>query len=195
MNPTENKNEARSPATGPSRLRRILRWTEHLLAGVGLCFVVYHFAFELTAMTSDSMTPTLQGTAYENGDRILLEKVSGYFRSPRRWEIYFYYNNEGTPVAKRIVGLPGEKISIRHDRVCINGVELQLPKELQGIRYYGYGNLARGHEVDCGNGYFTLGDASVDSWDSRYTGPVSKKEFRGRVCCVLWPWRRMGFVN
>ena len=57
--------------------RKVLRWTEHLLAAIGLCFVVYHFGFEMTAMTSDSMAPTLQGTSYENGDRILLEKVTG----------------------------------------------------------------------------------------------------------------------
>src|SRR5690242_19966272 len=101
--------------------RRILRWIEHVLAGVGLCFIIYRFCFEMIVMTSDSMKPALQGTSYENGDRILVEKVTKHWRSPKRWEVYFMYDAEGTPVAKRIVGLPGEKVSVKDNQVRING--------------------------------------------------------------------------
>jgi signal peptidase I len=156
---------------------------------------VYHAGFEITAMTSDSMAPTLQGTEYENGDRILLEKISRHFRSPRRWEIYSFYNSDGIAVAKRIVALPGEKISIKGNRIYLNGIEIKLPQELQGITYYGYGNLADGREVDCGEGYFMLGDSSKDSYDSRFTGVVGKNALRGRAWCVVWPYARIGFVR
>lgn len=183
------------PGTKPSRARRIVRWTEHFLAIIGLCFIVYHLCFELTVMTSDSMAPTLNGTSYENGDRILLEKVSCRFRTPKRWEIYFYYDTDGNPVAKRVVGLPGERISIRTNGVCINGAPLTRPKALQPIRYYGYGSLANGREVDCGQGYFMLGDSSSDSYDSRYTGLVTKERFRGRVWCILSPRAHAGLVR
>jgi signal peptidase I len=173
----------------------MLRWGEHLFACIGVCFVLYHLAFESTVMTSDSMAPTLQGTSYENGDRILLEKVSGYFRAPRRWEIYFYYNSEGTPVAKRVVGLPGERISIRKNRIYINGTELEPPGQLREIKYYDYGELANGREVDCGHAYFMLGDASADSFDSRFTGLVMKNQFRGRAWLIAWPRAHFGFVR
>ena len=99
------------------------------------------------------------------------------------------------PVAKRVVGLPGEKISIRTNRIDINGAELPRPKELQGIKYYGYGNLDKGREVDCGRGYFMLGDASIDSYDSRYTGPVTRDAFRGRVWCIVLAAVHAGFVH
>ena len=183
---------------GPSKrplTRRCLRWTEHILAGIGLCFIVYHFTLELVVMTSESMAPTLLGTAYENGDRILLEKVSGWFRSPKRWEVYYYYDDEGNAVTKRIVGLPGEKISIKDRNVLINGVPLERPQGSSPIHYYAYGNLAKGQEVDCGRGYFMLGDASIDSMDSRYTGPVAGDRFRGRAWCILSPGGRRGFVH
>jgi len=58
---------------------------------------------------------------------------------------------------------------------------------------YAYGNLANGREVNCENGYFMLGDASIDSLDSRYTGVVTKDRFRGRVWCVVAPAERRGF--
>jgi signal peptidase I len=173
----------------------MIRWAEHLLATIGFCFIIYHFCFELTVMTSDSMAPTLKGTSYENGDRILLEKVSGRFRAPKRWEIYFYYDTDGTPVAKRVVGLPGERIAINTNGLCINGTPLSRPKGLEQVSYYGYGNLANGREVECGKGYFMLGDSTKDSYDSRFTGPVAKQRFRGRIWCIVSPRSHIGFVK
>lgn len=184
-----------TPEVKPTRVRRLLRWAEHLFATIGLCFVIYHFCFELTVMTSDSMAPALKGTSFENGDRILLEKFTAWFRAPKRWDIYFFYDTEGNPVAKRIVGLPGEKISITNYQVCVNGVPLPRPKELKPVKYYPYGSLANGREVDCGQEYFMLGDASIDSFDSRYTGLVNKERFRGRVWCIISPRAHAGFVK
>ena len=146
-------------------------------------------------MTSGSMSPTLKGTSYENGDRIVLEKVTGWFRSPKRWEIHFFYNDEGIPVTKRIVGLPGETISVKHERIYINGQEILLPPGLRHLKYLAEGNLAAGREVNCGKGFYVLGDDSGDSYDSRFTGPVTPERFRGRVWCIVWPKSRMGFVQ
>jgi signal peptidase I len=155
------------------------------MACVGICFVIYHCGFEFSVMTSDSMAPALKGTSYENGDRILLEKITGRLRAPKRWEMYFYYDTDGNPVAKRVVGLPGERISIRTNEVYINGKVLARPRELLPIKYFGYGSLANGRSVDCGKCYFMLGDSSRDSYDSRFTGVVARERFRGRVWRVL----------
>lgn len=141
------------------------------------------------------MSPALQGTSYMNGDRVLMEKVTGWFRPPRRWEIYFFYNSEGTSVAKRIVGLPGEKIAVRNNRIFINGAEIPPPETLRANKYYAVGSLTDGKEVDCGQNYFTMGDDSQDSYDSRFLGPVERTDFRGRAWLILWPWSRAGFVK
>jgi signal peptidase I len=173
---------------------RLLRWAEHLLACIGLCFLIYTFCFESIVMTSESMAPTLQGTSYQNGDRILVEKVTKNLRKPKRWEIYFLYDAEGTPVAKRIVGLPGEKVSVKNNKICINGTPVEPPQALQTLKYYAMGNLSRGREVECGSGFFVLGDDSKDSYDSRYLGPVSATQLRGRVWCIVWPPSHYGFL-
>ena len=186
---------APAPATRRFTVRKSLRWAERVLALVGLCFIIYRLGFEVMVMTSDSMSPTLRGNAYDNGDRILVEKVTGWFRRPHRWEIYFFYDAEGTPVAKRIVGLPGEKISIRQQRIYINGSEIQPPERLRFLKFYPFGNLLGGKEADCGSGYYVLGDDSRDSYDSRYLGPVAGSRFRGRVWCILGPRGRRGFVE
>src|SRR5690348_1968440 len=136
---------APSPLAAPvnkiTSTRRGFRWVERLLACVGLCFIVYHLCFESTVIISDSMAPALNGTSYENGDSVLLEKSSSRLRAPRRWEIYFFYDSEGNAVAKRVVGLPGEKIAIRTNEIFINGIPIQRPKNLLHNKYFGYGSL------------------------------------------------------
>ncbi len=175
--------------------RRLCRWIERLLAVLGFCFLVYHLGFELTVVISGSMSPALQGTSHENGDRVLVEKVTGWFRAPRRWDILFFYGEDGVPVAKRIVGLPGERISLKEKRLRINDREVQLSGQLQARKYLAYGNLAGGREVDCGRGYYVLGDDTRDSYDSRFVGPIEPERFRGRVWCIVWPLSRIGIVH
>ena len=94
-----------------------------------------------------------------------------------------------------MVGLPGEEISIKNNEIHINGTPLTKPKKLQSINYLGYGSLANGRQMNCGRGYFLLGDASVDSYDSRFTGVVTRERFRGRVLCILSPRAHAGFVE
>lgn len=181
--------------TVKAQLQRCLRWGEHLLAVIGGAFLVFACGFDLIVMMSPSMAPTLKGTSEENGDRVLVERVSSWFREPRRWEVYHYHDDDGTPVAKRVVGLPGERIAILDSKILINGQELERPPHLRDNPYYGVGLLANGRAHPCEAGYFMLGDDSRDSYDSRFTGTVKAEQFHGRAWCILAPWNRMGFVR
>jgi signal peptidase I len=166
-----------------------------VLAATGLSFIVFHLCFETIVMTSDSMAPTLCGTNYKSGDRILVEKVTSWFRAPKRWEIHYFHDDEGMAVAKRIVALPGETIGIKQKSIWINGSKLEMPRELAHLKYHSFGNIAADRQVKCDGGYYMLGDDSRDSYDSRFTGPISPDRFRGRVWCILWPLSRASFVN
>ena len=105
------------------------------------------------------------------------------------------YDAEGTPVTKRVIALPGERIALRDNRIYINGREVRRPAAIESLHYLELGNLRGGREIDCNEGYFVLGDDSKDSYDSRYLGPVAPQQFRGRAWCILWPFSRFGFVR
>ena len=182
---------------GPSRslARRAFRFGEHVFAALGLAFVIYHLLFDLSVMASPSMSPTLQGTGAENGDWVLTERLSLLLRGPRRWEVIAFRNNEGQQVMKRVVGLPGETVSLAGSSLLVGGEPLARPKSLDCIEYIAYGKLHKGKEAECGDGYFVLGDDSVDSQDSRFEGPVEPGRVRGRAWLVVWPPARIGFVN
>jgi len=168
---------------------------EHLLATLGALLLIYHVGFDLTVMVSPSMSPTLQGTRPEDGDWVLMERVSYWFRKPRRWEVVAFLNTDGTPVMKRVVGLPGERIHLRDGQVEINGEVVPFPASIANLRYFPYGTLANRRPADCGGGYFVLGDDTQDSQDSRYEGTVALPKIRGRSWLIVWPLSRIRFVT
>jgi signal peptidase I len=189
---------AEVPRAVPSRrvfCRRWLRWIEHGLAILGGLFLVYHCGFNLSQVTSGSMGPALQGEDGASGDWVLAERISYRFRAPRRWEIVMFHTEEDLQVMKRVVGLPGEAVTIRNHQVWINGAPVKPPPSLQHLRYFDFGNVEGGKSVPCGRGYFVLGDDSRDSDDSRFNGPLAPKEIHGRAWLIVYPRTRLGFVN
>lgn len=188
-------------AIGPTGGRRPVRWLlrqlERLLAVLGLATLVYFAGFDYSRVTSKSMDPTLQGEDWAGGDRVLTEKFSYWFRSPRRWEVITYRATDGTQIMKRVIGLPGESVRmLRGGRILIDGREIAPPEELDFLTYFPFGNLTSDKPpAQCGDGYFVLGDYSRDSDDSRFNGPVKPQQLTGRPWLILGPSGRRGFVN
>jgi type IV secretory pathway protease TraF len=52
-----------------------------------------------------------------------------------------------------------------------------------------------GAAVECGTGYFLVGDDSVDSQDSRWEGPFPPARIVGRALWVVAPAARRGWVR
>jgi signal peptidase I len=176
----------------------MLRLAEHCLAAVGLGTVVYLAGFDYSRMVSGSMSPTLQGEEWDAGDRVLSERVSFWFRAPRRWEVIAIQAHNGSRIMKRVVGLPGETVQMRRDgTVLIDGKEIKPPPELAFLdhHYLPYGNLFDGKPIPCGAGYYVLGDETKDSDDSRFHPPVLPERICGRAWIILGPSGRRGFVR
>jgi signal peptidase I len=177
-------------------IRWLLRQAERVLALIGLGTIIYFTCFNLSRVTSGSMAPTLRGNDRHTGDLVLTERISLRFRQPRRWEVIAFRRDDGLQVMKRVVGLPGERVQIRRGgHVVIDGEEVTPPPSLAFLRYIPYVLVIQDKSVDCGDGYFVLGDDSRDSDDSRYNGPVPPADVIGRAWLILAPSEHRGFVN
>lgn len=174
-----------------------LRKVERCFALIGLACVVYLSGFHYSCVVSESMRPTLQGTNLSNGDRVLTEKVSYFLREPRRWEVLTIRREcDGLEVMKRLVGLPGEELQVLRDgKLVINGTEVNPPSSLRHLKYLPVANIHGDKVFDCQEGYYVLGDESMDSDDSRFNGTVSKAEIIGRTWLIVGPEDRRGWVN
>ncbi|MCE5268626.1 MAG: signal peptidase I [Planctomycetaceae bacterium] len=187
-------------AAKPQVRRRWGRWlfrqTEHGLAALGLAMLVYYAFFDVSRVVSGSMAPTLRGENWQTGDLVLSERVSYWLRRPRRWEIITFRTAEGMQVMKRVIGVPGERVEVRRDgQIIINGQPLERPADLDFLHYFPAGNLLRKEPVECGDGYYLLGDNALDSDDSRFNPPVRPDQLIGRAWLILAPAGRRGFVN
>jgi signal peptidase I len=154
------------------------------------------FVVQTFFIPSGSMDPTLKV-----GDRILVDKLAYHLHGVDRGNIVVFKRpaNEdcgGLPVAdlvKRVIGLPGDTVSLRRGDVLIDGKQLHeswLPASRQNVTYPGPAgqpyDLAKPYVVPA-NHYFMMGDNRKDSCDSRYWGPISRSLIVGKVDLRVWP--------
>jgi signal peptidase I len=129
-----------------------------------------------------SMRPTL-----EEGDRILLNRLSYHFREPARGDIIVLRSpvTDGEDLVKRIVAVAGDRVSVLGGTLYVNGAAQAEPYVLeQGFE----GELPE--KVIPAGDVFVMGDNRNNSGDSRLFGPISKDVIIGCAFCVYWPISR-----
>ena len=106
--------------------------------------------------------------------------------------IFKYPDNEEETYVKRVVGLPGETVTIENAKVYIDGSETPLDEPYLKEEW----TVATGpytFEVpeDC---YFVMGDNRNDSWDARYwtNTYVSGDKILGKAIFTYWPLSEFG---
>ncbi len=93
---------------------------------------------------------------------------------------------------KRLVGLPGDRISIRDGVVIRNGV---AEKDAYAIPCDGASTCDFPGTITVPKGdYYFMGDNRPDSEDSRFWGPVPKAWIIGQAFFTYWPPDRIGFL-
>jgi signal peptidase I len=166
-----------------------------LLVLVVLMFgVVKPFVVEPFYIPTDSMVPTL-----EVNDRVLVNKFVYRFGKPTRGDIVVFNGVEGNTqktLIKRVIGLPGDKIELRHGNLFLNGQRENEPYVVnepcdRSIPYTcSYGPVTVPKER-----YFVMGDNRANSADSRFIGSIPEDDIKGEAFLRLWPPGRVGLLE
>lgn len=197
--PTTSPSPAAAPQGGPRRLFSEYFWP--LVWALALSAVLKAGVVEAYHIPSGSMLPTLLV-----GDRVLVNKLAYDLRlpfthlvlaplgEPQRGDILVFDPPPGMGpdvLIKRLVGLPGETVALRHKQVFINGLPLAdpwgHPGSLPGpADDFGPVTVPAGH-------YFMLGDNRDNSLDSRLWnqgrgGFVARQDIEGKAWLLLWSW-------
>ena len=147
-----------------------------------LMFLVIRLAVQNFNIDGMSMEPNLH-----NQELILVDKWSYLFHAPARGDVIVFVAppNPTQDYIKRIIGLPGDIITIQDTTVLVNGKPLSEPyidPHRQGNPYQPFVN-----RVVPPNSYFVLGDNRNGSSDSRDWGCVPRQNVIGRAALVYWP--------
>lgn len=124
-----------------------------------------------------SMKPTLQ-----DGEYILINKLAYKLGKPMRGDIvvFVFPMNPEEDLIKRIIGLPGDTISITGGVLTINGVAVAEPYINAPPAYSGTWQVSEGE-------LFVLGDNRNDSRDSHQWGLLPVENVIGRAVLIYWP--------
>jgi len=176
--------EETPPDSLPRQKGALQEIVETLLLAAAIYLVVNFFTMRCE-VDGPSMQPTL-----ETGQRLIVYRLAYVFSEPQRGDVVVFRspNNPDDDLVKRIIGLPGETVSIQDGRVYIDGVLLEEPSFIPSPYYNGAWEIPEGH-------YFVLGDNRNSSSDSHSWGTVSASQILGRVWLSYWPPSRWGVIQ
>lgn len=141
----------------------------------------FKFLFSVFIVDGESMEPNL------HDKEIVLLQDSKESDNPERGEVVavlYPGDPEHKKYVKRIVGLPGETVSIKNGLVYINDVLLDESYLSYNVKTEPYRISSWKLEE---NEYFLMGDNRGVSNDSRYFGPVEKRFFDGKAISIIFP--------
>ena len=183
----------------PSVIKRtrksVVEWTVVLVGAIGLALLMKAFLFQAYYIPSPSMNPTLL-----EGDRILVNKQSYNLHSVNRGDLVVFSAQEKSSgeddLIKRVIGLPGEFVTVEEGRMEINGgllLEPYLPLQTEVNPFATPTNCVNRTEEISGcripdDHVFVMGDNRNNSRDSRFFGPVPIEDIEGRAFIRIWPF-------
>lgn len=125
-----------------------------------------------------SMDPTLN-----DKDVMLLDEISYRFSDIERFDIVVV-KEEDEYLIKRVIGLPGETVEYKNDKLYIDGKYVK--EDFKHKETFDFSTTLGKDE------YFIMGDNRTNSTDSRVFGPISRDKIMGKTSLTILPISRFG---
>lgn len=175
----------------PNKAKLILKNIAKDLLCVLLVCVLFFVMFFNMEIPSESMEPTLQV-----GDRLLGWKL--YLSVGRGDVVVFWSDEEDMYLIKRVIGLPGETVSLKDGYVYIDGEKLEepwLPDDVVGKTFNSTGGLDFDYGKVPEKCYFLLGDNRMYSYDCRFflNRFINSTEIKAKAIFRYYPFDRFSF--
>ncbi|MFQ5451422.1 MAG: signal peptidase I [Nitrospinaceae bacterium] len=206
-------NKGLSPVSEPGvqkKTKTVFReYVEAIVIALLLALFIRTFVLQAFKIPSGSMKPTLQ-----IGDHILVSKFAYgihipneipiinvklfpdiilFSKNPKRGDIvvFKFPKDETRDFIKRVIGLPGDLLQVRSQRVYINNKLYEDPHAFHRVAARADPFVPRDDfgPVVVPEGYlFVMGDNRENSQDSRYWGFLDMTKVKGRALMIYWSW-------
>lgn len=159
--------------------------TKFIIFG-GVIFFLFVYVVSITQVVGNSMSPTLQ-----SGEVLLLNKLKYHVSEIKRGDIVSLDYADTKYLIKRVIGLPGDTVSIKDSVLYINNEKQEEPYLNSDLLYEDFDLTDIHYTIIPENMFFVLGDNRVDSLDSRDIGLVPKESINGKIFIRVWPFNKL----
>lgn len=162
----------------------LLDSTKFVIAVIFFLFL-FVYVVSVTQVVGSSMSPTL-----ENQEVLILNKANYNFFDVKRGDIISLSYEDTKYLIKRVIGMPGDYVSIKDNNLYINGKlykeEYIKNKETEDFKLedIGYKTIPK-------DKYLVMGDNRSNSLDSREIGLIDKKDIIGKIALRIWPLNKI----
>ena len=179
---------------------------ETLVLTLLIYLVIHNFVAQPFEVQQSSMLPTIV-----DGEYILIDKLSVRFDGYHYGDVVVFnppsgsgLEIDGIPFIKRVIGLPGDTVSLENGRVFVTrpGESPVRIEEPYVVAHNGVTASTDCPRADCpltwivgDNEYFVMGDNRPSSQDSRVFGPVDEELMLGRAWLRYFPLERIGIIE
>jgi signal peptidase I len=203
----EEEDQAPEAPEEPRRRSFLAELPGLLLTALIIAVVIKTFLVQPFWIPSESMLPTIQVN-----DRVMVNKLAYKWGEPQRGDVVVFRDpreeeiEETIPEAvirsvleavgirtrghedliKRVIGLPGETVEVKDNRVVINGTPLDEPYLVDVFMPDEPAITISADQV------FVMGDNRNASFDSRRFGPIPLDDLVGEAFVTIWPISHFG---
>lgn len=172
---------------------------EVIIVALAAAFFIRYFIAQPFLVSGASMEPN-----FHNANFLIVDEISYRFRQPQRGEVIIfkypgkekeYAGSEREYFIKRIIGLPGETLTVVGNTVTITTTSSTITLNEPYIRPIGQGQelsrtLTLGPEE-----YFVMGDNRGSSFDSRSWGALQREDITGVARLRVFPFEEFGLIE
>jgi signal peptidase I len=167
-----------------TRFRRFLGELIQTILIAGLLFLAVNLLTARIRVEGISMEPNLH-----EGQFVIVNRLAYRWELPERGDIivFRFPLNPDRRFIKRVIGLPGDLISIESGRVYVNGQPMNEPYLAVTPRYSGDWTIGT-------DDVFVLGDNRNNSSDSQNWGSLPLENIIGKAFLIYWPPMEAGII-
>ena len=152
-----------------------------------LVILIRTFIVTPVIVSGDSMLPNL-----ENKELLIVRKIGYNSNNIKRFDIVVVKDGENE-IIKRVIGLPGEHISYKNNKLYVNDEYIEEPYKFRDTYDINLEEICTSSSID-EKKYLVLGDNRPISKDSRTIGLIDEKNILGKAEFRIWPINKIGSI-